>query len=345
MPLINQEVRTPEKTAGARRPSLTDVEGLLVGNFTLTSRPTGCTVITSKTAFTAGVDVRGGAPGTRETDLLRAENLVQQVNAIVLSGGSAFGLDTATGAMKYLEEKGIGFDVQVVKVPIVCAAILFDLRLGDPRIRPDASAGFEAARAAGPEPVPEGNTGAGAGATVGKMLGMEWAMKGGLGSWAVARPDGLIVGALAAVNCVGDVVDPSTGRILAGARTRDGKGFAGISSRLQAGGPPGSLSRQNTVLGVVGTNADLNKAQCSKVAQMAQDALARCIRPAHTPWDGDTVFAVATGRWKPETGSADAGLVGALAADALSSAILRGVREAQSWGPFPAVRDYPAGGK
>ncbi len=334
-------MQTKDQNKSPRRFSITDVDGILVGHFTFHERPTGCTVVTSPEAFSAGVDVRGGAPGTRETDLLRAENTVANINAIVLSGGSAFGLDAATGVVKYLEEQGRGFDVRGLKVPIVCGAILFDLALGNPQIRPNAQAGYAAAKNASHDPVPEGNVGAGAGATVGKMLGIERAMKGGLGSWSLSRPEGLKVGALVAVNCVGDVVNPANGRIIAGARMPKG-GFMGTMEQLRTGSQPDSLTRDNTVLAVVATNAALDKAQCTKVAQMAQDALARCIYPSHTPWDGDTVFAVATGRWTPAKHPADVGLIGALAADVLATAILRAVEKADSWGPYPAARDYPA---
>ncbi len=323
-------------------PSITDVDDILVGHYTMRGRPTGCTVVTSLTQFSAGVDVRGGAPGTRETDLLRAENTVQAINAIVLAGGSAFGLDAATGVVRLLEEQGRGFDVRGMKVPIVCGAILFDLALGDPKIRPDAQAGYAAAKAAAADPVSEGNVGAGAGATVGKMLGMERAMKGGLGSWSLARAEGLKVGALVAVNCAGDVVNPVTGKIVAGAR-KPGGGFLGTMERFRTGGQPGTLSRDNTVLGVVATNAALDKSQCTKVAQMAQDALARCIYPSHTPWDGDTVFAAATGKWAPKKGAVDVGLIGALAADVLATAVQRAIEQAESWGPYPAARDYRKG--
>ena len=337
-PALDNMALTDGETS--RRPSLTDVEDLLVGHYTLKERPTGCTVITSTSAFTAAVDVRGGAPGTRETDLLRAENSVEKVNAVVLSGGSAFGLDAASGVVKHLEEQGRGFDTVVARVPIVCAAILYDLRLGDAKIRPDLRAGYEAARAAAAAPVVEGNTGAGAGATVGKLLGMKRAMKGGLGSWSLRRPDGLTVGALAAVNCVGDVIDPSSGAIIAGARKSEGKEFADAVEQLRKGYDPGSPFHENTVLAVVATNASLSKAQCVKVAQMAQDALARCIRPAHTPWDGDTAFSVATGKWTGGGKRADVGVIGALAADALQTAIVRAVEQAETWGPYPSAKDY-----
>jgi L-aminopeptidase/D-esterase-like protein len=332
--------RSPENTA-TRTPSLTDIEGVLVGHYTYRERPTGCTVITGPAPFTAAVDVRGGAPGTRETDLLKPEYTVEKVDAIFLSGGSAFGLETATGISRFLEEKGRGFDMRVARVPIVCGAILFDLALGDAKIRPNAEAGYEAMRAASSSAVVEGNVGAGAGATVGKLLGGERAMKGGLGSWSLHRPDGLKVGAVAAVNSAGDVVDPATGKLVAGARKSDGSGFVDTMDQLRKGYTPGSPFRENSLIAAVATNAFLTKTQCSKLAQMAQDALARCVYPAHTPWDGDTVFAISTGSWSAGGKPADVGLVGALAADVLAIAILRGVRMAETWGSYPSVRDFP----
>jgi len=332
--------RSPENTA-TRTPSLTDIEGVLVGHYTYRERPTGCTVITGPAPFTAAVDVRGGAPGTRETDLLKPEYTVEKVDAIFLSGGSAFGLETATGISRFLEEKGRGFDMRVARVPIVCGAILFDLSLGDAKIRPNAEAGYEAMRAASSSAVVEGNVGAGAGATVGKLLGGERAMKGGLGSWSLHRPDGLKVGAIAAVNSAGDIVDPATGKLVAGARKSDGSGFVDTMDQLRKGYTPGSPFHENSLIAVVATNAFLTKTQCSKLAQMAQDALARCVYPAHTPWDGDTVFAISTGSWSAGAKPADVGLVGALAADVLAIAILRGVRMAETWGSYPSVRDFP----
>jgi L-aminopeptidase/D-esterase-like protein len=324
----------------SRRPSLTDVEKIMVGHYTLRERPTGCTVITAPKPFVAGLDVRGGAPGTRETELLKPENSLDRIDAIFLSGGSAFGLETGTGISRYLEEQGRGFDTGAARVPIVCGAILFDLGVGGSKIRPDARAGYEAVRTAGVGPVPEGNVGAGAGATVGKILGPGSAMKGGLGSWAVARPDGLKVGALAAVNSIGDVVDPATGKIIAGARKARERGFIEAMELLRKADPPRSPLQGNTVLGVVATNAHLTKAQCAHVARMAQDALARCICPSHMPWDGDIVFAVSTGTWASQK-EADPGVVGALAANALATAIVRGVLKAESWGDYPAANDFP----
>ncbi|MBN1566944.1 MAG: P1 family peptidase [Acidobacteria bacterium] len=324
----------------SRISSITDVEGILVGHYTSGERPTGCTVITSRKPFIAGVDVRGGAPGTREVELLRAENSVDHVDAIFLSGGSAFGLDVGSGISRYLEEQGRGFDTHAARVPIVCGAILYDLTLGDPKIRPGADAGYKAIQAANSGYVSEGNVGAGAGATVGKLFGPELAMKGGLGSWSLSHPNGLRVGALAAVNPVGDIVDPATGRIIAGARRKDGKGFVGSMDQIRKCRPPGSPFHGHTVLAVVATNASLTKVQCTKVAQMAHDALARCIYPAHMPWDGDTIFAISTGTWARKK-APDTGIIGALAADALATAIIRSVRKCKSWGCYPAARDYP----
>jgi L-aminopeptidase/D-esterase-like protein len=340
---LGVSMKAAPEEAPARVASLTDVDGILVGHCTLSERPTGCTVITARAPFTAGVDVRGGAPGTRETDLLRAENLVGSVNAILLSGGSAFGLDAAAGVVRWLEEQGLGFEVGQVRVPIVCGAILFDLFLGDPKIRPDARAGYEAAKAASSAQVKEGNVGAGAGCTVGKVIGAAGAMKAGLGTWSLIRADGLTVGALVAVNCFGDVIDPARGKIIAGARRPDGKGYVDAMEFLRRGREQPVLAHENTVIGVVATNAALNKAQCNKVAQMAQDALARCINPAHTPWDGDTVFAISSGRFPATDKPVDAGLIGALAADVLATAILRAVEKADAWGAYPSSRSLARG--
>ncbi len=317
---------------------LTDVEGLRVGHYTYAERPTGCTVILSEAGATAGVDVRGSAPGTRETDLLDPVNLVQEVHAVVLSGGSAFGLDAATGVVRYLRERGVGFPTRAANVPIVPAAILYDLGLGDASITPDADAGYAAAAAAADGPVPEGNVGAGAGATVGKTVGVGRAMKGGLGTSSFEIEDGIVVGAIVAVNCAGNVVDPSTGRIIAGARNDDGTGFVDTRRmrRLRTAGT--EAPAENTTIGLVATNAGFTKTEMTKVAQMAQDGLARTIYPAHTPGDGDTVFALATGASEAPAG---VGAVGALAAEVLADAILRAVRAAESIPGFPAARDYP----
>jgi len=319
---------------------LTAVAGLKVGHFAMPERPTGCTVVLAEAGAVGGVDVRGSAPGTRETDLLNPINLVDKVNAIVLAGGSAFGLDAASGVMRFLDERGVGFETGFGKVPIVPAAVIFDLNLGDPKIRPTAECGYRAAAAASAGPVAEGNVGAGSGATVGKLAGAGRAMRGGLGTASIATPDGLVVAALVVVNAVGDVVDPSTGRVIAGARTADGKSLADTRALLRSGAltPPGSFGR-NTTIGVVATNAGLTKAQATKMAQMAQDGLARAISPAHTMFDGDTIFALATGS---RAGAPDMITIGALAADAVAEAVLRAVRAAKGIPGYPSAADLAA---
>jgi L-aminopeptidase/D-esterase-like protein len=322
-------------------PGLTAVAGLEVGHHTAPERPTGCTVVLARGGATAGVDVRGGAPGTRETALLEPGNLVDKVHAVVLAGGSAFGLDAASGVMRWLEERGVGFDVGVTRVPIVPAAILFDLAVGDrPQIRPTAESGYAAAQAASDGPVAQGNVGAGAGATVGKLMGRDRAMKGGLGSASITRPDGLVVAALVAVNPVGDVIDPATGGVIAGVRTPDGGALADARALLRSGAARAALRPgENTTIGVVATNAALTGTQARKVAQMAHDGFARAISPAHTQMDGDTIFALATGALP---GVADVGAVGALAADTMAQAIVRAVRAATGLPGLPAARDLAA---
>jgi L-aminopeptidase/D-esterase-like protein len=317
---------------------LTAVPGLKVGHHTLTERPTGCTVVIAEKGATAGVDVRGSAPGTRDTDLLAPTATVEQVHGILLSGGSAFGLEAAGGVMRYLEERGVGFKFGGAVVPIVPAAILFDLGIGDPKIRPTADCGFRAASAATDGPVAEGNVGAGAGATVGKMGGRDRAMKGGIGSAAITLPNGLVVAALVAVNARGDVIDPATGQVVAGMRTEDGRGLADARRRLKSGQLelPLPEALQNTTIGVVATNARLTKTQATKIAQLAHDGLARAIFPAHTTADGDAIFALATG---VRTGPDDLDTIGALAAEAMAEAIVRAVRAATGIPGFPAVRD------
>lgn len=318
--------------------SITDLAGVRVGHHTLSTRLTGCTVVLFEDAAVAGVDVRGSAPGTRETDLLDPINTVQRVNAFVLSGGSAFGLSVADGVIRFLEERGVGFPVGSVRVPIVPQAILFDLFSGgDPTIRPDANCGYQAAVAASAENGggAEGNVGAGAGATVGKLFGRSRAMKGGLGTASVRLPSGLIVAALVAVNAVGDIVEPSTGVVIAGARNDDGE-IIDVRTVLRARGLSLNPEVSNTTIGVVVTNATLTKAQATKVAQMAQDGLARTIYPAHTPYDGDVIFAAATGLFDGET---DLLVIGSLAADAVAEAIVRAVRAAEGTALYPAAGD------
>jgi L-aminopeptidase/D-esterase-like protein len=315
---------------------ITDVAGIKVGHFTDTRRPTGCTVILCEGGAVGGVDVRGSAPGTRETDLLDPMNLVDKAHAVVLSGGSAFGLDTATGVMKYLEEHNIGFDTRVAKVPIVPAAILYDLNIGDARIRPNADAGYKACQAAKSGAIDEGTIGAGAGATIGKAGGGK-PMKGGIGTSSIRLPNGITVGAIVAVNCVGNVFDPKTGRIVAGARSNDGKTFVDIISTYRAGRGVTPNAGQATTIGVVATNASgFTKAHMKKIAEMSHDGMARAINPAHTMGDGDTLFALSTGTSNLH---GDVTAIGALAAEAVSEAILRAVIRATSVPGFPSYND------
>ncbi len=329
--------------------AITDVPGILVGQVQDLDALTGCSVVLCKDGAVGGVDQRGGAPGTRETDLLGPMHLVQKVHAVLLAGGSAFGLDAAAGVMRYLEEQDIGFNTGVAKVPIVPAAILFDLGIGDASVRPDAEMGYQACLAASGEPPQEGNAGAGAGATVGKLLGFGGAMKSGIGSASIDLGGKARVGALVAVNPIGDIVDPGTGEIIAGLRPVGlgpikvgGKGTFADSlevMRSMAGKMAlGVVSRTNTIIGVVATNARLTKEEANKVAQMAHDGLARCVRPAHTMNDGDTIFALSTGK-----ATVDVNIVGAYAAEVVAEAIVRAVKAAKSAGGLPSVNEIELG--
>ena len=316
---------------------ITDVPGIRVGHFTLAERPTGCTVILADSnGAVPGIAQRGGAPGTRETSLLDPANAVQRVHAITLSGGSSFGLDAAQGVVRYLEERGIGVRFGGSIIPIVPAAIIFDLRIGDGRIRPTADCGYRAAGAATTAAVREGNVGAGRGATVGKLGGSGRApMKGGVGSASIRTPDGLIVGALVVVNAVGDVIDPTTGRVVAGTRNADGT-LADARTLLREGATiAGPAPGESTTIGVVATNARLTKQQMQRVAMMADDGLARAINPVHTMSDGDTMFSLATGLWD---GPADVSRIGALAAEVVAEAIVRAVARADSLAGFAAAK-------
>ena len=325
--------------------AITDVLGIEVGHAQDDQALTGCTLILCRKGAVAGVDVRGGAPGTRETDLLNPINLVQKVHAIVLAGGSAFGLDAATGVVHYLEEKKIGFNTGVAKVPIVPSAILYDLNLGRADVRPDSAMGYRAAALASSDAPAEGNAGAGTGASVGKMFGSKLAMKSGLGTASMIIGNGIIVGAIVAVNAFGDVIAPQIGKIIAGLRSgrvgplRVGKKnqFADTLTTMKnpvGRGVLGLAARTNTVIGVVATNAKLTKAQATKVAQMAQDGIARTIRPAHTMLDGDVIFALSTG-----TRKADVSSVGAFAAEVMAEAIIRAVRMAKPAGGLPGLNN------
>ena len=330
--------------------AITDVPGILVGQAQDETALTGCTVVLCPKGAVAGVDQRGGAPGTRETDALRPMHLVQKAHAVMLAGGSAFGLDAACGAMRWLEERKIGFQTGTVKVPIVASAILFDLAVGSSKVRPDAEMGYRACVAASSDPPAEGNAGAGTGCTVGKIFGLSRAMKSGIGTASMDCGGGILVGAIVAVNAFGDVIDPVIGAIAAGARPLGGgplrlggagpfadtlavmrRGVGRMILRLATGG--------NTVIGVVATNARLTKEGAGKVAQMAQDGLARAIRPAHTMLDGDTLFALSTGSVR-----ADVSLVGACAAEVTARAIVKGALAARAAGGLPAAHDVQQAG-
>ena len=317
--------------------AITDVAGLRAGHFTEGRRPTGCSVVLCPQGAVCGVDVRGAAPGTRETDLLRPDNLVEQVHALLLTGGSAFGLDAAGGVMRWLDERGHGLQVGPTRVPIVPAAVLFDLWIGDPRIRPDAAAGYAACEAASQEPPAQGSVGAGAGASVGKLFGIERGMKGGIGT-ASLKVGAVTVGALVAVNPSGDVIDPATGRVIAGTRGADGRPRS--ASRAIAAGelPPRALPGMATTIGIIATDAQLSKSQCQKLATMAHNGLARSIDPVHTMADGDTLFALATGT-SGRTG--DMTVLGVLAATVTAHAVLNAVRAATGLSdpPLPSARD------
>jgi L-aminopeptidase/D-esterase-like protein len=327
--------------SSAKNKGLTAVAGLRVGQHTLTERPTGCTVVlVDGDGAIGGYAQRGGAPGTRDADLLNPLNAVEQINAIFLTGGSAYGISVGDGVSRYLEEKKVGYKIAGTVVPIVPGAVLMDLGFGgSSNIRPNADCGYRAASTASDGPVAEGNIGAGAGSTVGKLVGnRDRAMKAGVGSSAIVLPNGLVVAALVAVNAVGDIVDPATGAVVAGVRTEDGKRLADARLLIRSPQPSANAPAPgaNTTIAVVATNAKLTKVQASRVALMADDGLARAINPAHTPADGDTVFALATGRWD---GQADVLTIGALAAEALSEAIVRAATQATASGGLPSARD------
>lgn len=305
--------------------AITDVAGLRVGHYTDTRRPTGCSVVLCEAGATAGVDVRGAAPGTRETDLLKSDNLVEQVHAIVLTGGSAFGLDAASGVVRWLEERGFGLDVGIARVPIVPAAVLIDLMLGDAAIRPDAAAGYAACEAASRDAPAQGNVGAGAGATVGKLFGFERGMKGGIGTASI-KVGAITVGALVAVNAIGDVFDPEDGQIVAGTRGDDGRPRSATQAIVRGELPQRAQPGMATTIGVIATDAVLTKTQANKLATIAHDGLARCIDPVHTMADGDTLFTLATGAsGRP----GDMTVLGALAGAVTARAVLNAVRHAR----------------
>lgn len=322
---------------------LTAIAGLKVGHHTLTERPTGCTVVLAERGAVGGVDVRGGAPGSVETELLHPFASAERIHAVVLSGGSSFGLQARQGVMEYLEERNVGVRFGGSTIPLVTGAILFDLRIGDGRIRPGRECGYTAAKGATSDAVAEGNVGAGAGATVGKLDGPTHAMKAGIGSAEIRLQDGIIVAALVAVNAVGDVIDPSTGKVIAGRRTDDGKGLLDVRTVLRlrpAIRPPQSNGNDavalNTTLGIVATNARLTKLEVNRVAQIAHNGYARAIVPVHTGSDGDAIFALATGE---VGGAANVDVIAWAASEAVAEAIVRAVRAATSIPGYPAARD------
>ncbi|KAA1190164.1 P1 family peptidase [Photorhabdus heterorhabditis] len=305
--------------------TILDVPGIKVGHAEDELKQTGCSVIIFDDGAVCGVDVRGSAPGTRETELLDPINTVQKTNALVLSGGSAFGLDSASGVMRYLEERKKGFDVGVAVVPIVPAAIIFDLNFGDPAVRPDANMGYIASKNASTNSFPSGNIGAGAGATIGKMAGFDKAMKGGLGTASVKLAGGLTVGAMVVVNAVGEIRDPKNGKTIAGACDENGHLIDLISYVLENYKDHHFTQGKNTTIGIICCNANMNKSQMKKVAQMAHDGLARTIYPVHTMSDGDTIFAATTGGV-----DSSVNIVGMLAAEVMAVAVLDAVKSAKS---------------
>jgi L-aminopeptidase/D-esterase-like protein len=320
--------------------SITDVKGLKVGHASDYKGYTGCTVILCEGGATCGIDIRGSASGTRQVDALSMNHIVEHVHAILLSGGSSFGLDAATGVMRYLEEKGIGFDVGPAKIPIAPTAVIFDIFFGDPKARPTPELGYEACLNAR-DTVEEGSIGVGTGAAVGKIFEISRAMKGGVGTSSIVLPDGLVVASLVVVNAFGDIIDNVTGKIIAGARVApDSLEFANTVESIKKGAVKKQFGLVNTTLGVVATNAKFSKKEVTKVAQMAQGGLIKTISPVHTTFDGDLVFALATGECE-----ADLNLVGVLGEFVIAEAIKRAVKKADGFGILPAFKDSTKGWK
>ncbi len=301
--------------------NILDVKGIKVGQVEDKEGLTGCTVIICEDGGVCGVDVRGSAPGTRETDLLDPINMVQKVHAIVLSGGSAFGLESTCGVSRYLEEKGIGFDVGVAKVPIVTGAVLFDLGVGDPKCRPNIKMGYKACQIANNTELKQGNYGAGCGATVGKIRGSEFCTKGGIGSYSIKLDNGLVVSAIIAVNAFGDVYE--NGQVIAGVLNDDKTDFLNTYDLMKKGVNKGGFNIDNTTIGAVITNAKLSKAECKKISQMAHNGFAKSIFPIHTPHDGDTIFTLATG--EVET---DITLLGSIASEVVEKSVINAIKNA-----------------
>ncbi|MBP1734984.1 MAG: peptidase DmpA [Deltaproteobacteria bacterium] len=320
--------------------SITDIKGLKVGHASNYEGYTGCTVILCEEGATCGIDIRGSASGTRQVDALSINHIVEHVHAILLSGGSSFGLDAATGVMRFLEEKGIGFDVGPTKIPIVPTAVIFDIFFGDPMARPTREMGYEACKNA-KDSVEEGSIGVGVGAAVGKLFEISRAMKGGVGTSSVVMPDGLAVASIVVVNAFGDIIDNVTGKIIAGARIApESMEFANTVESIKKGAVKKQFGLVNTTLGVVATNAKFNKRDITKIAQMAQGGLIKTISPVHTTFDGDLVFALATGKCE-----ADLNLVGVLGEFVIAEAIKRAVKKADGFGILPAFKDITKGWK
>ena len=317
--------------------NILDVKGLKVGQAQNEEALTGCTVVICEEGATCGVDVRGAAPGTRETDLLDPVNTVQKVNAVVLSGGSAFGLESTCGVSQYLEEQNIGFDSGVCNVPIVVGAVLFDLGVGDYKIRPDKKMGYEACLNASETTLKQGNYGAGCGATVGKIRGPEFVTKSGIGSYSIKLDNGIVVSALVAVNALGDVYE--NGNVIAGALNDNKTEFLNSYNLMKQGVTKGGFSIDNTTIGIIATNAKLDKAQCKKISQMAHDGYARAIFPIHTPHDGDTIFTMTTG--EIETG-ADLTLIGSIAVEVMEKSIINAVKNAKEINGIPSYNELHA---
>jgi L-aminopeptidase/D-esterase-like protein len=319
--------------------NLCDVPGVLVGHATDPDGQTGCTAVLfdASAGAVVGVDVRGSSPGTRETDLLNPVGRHEETHALLLTGGSAFGLGAANGVVSFLEEKGIGYDVRVARVPIVPTAVIFDLATGDPTARPGPAMGYEAAADARSGDFKQGSVGVGTGATVGKVLGREWAMRGGVGSASITLPDGVVVGALAAVNAFGDVRDPSTGAIVAGPRLENGTLGDSVEYLMEA--EPFMQWGENTTLAIVATNARLTKPAVTKVAQMAHDGLARAVYPVHTSIDGDVVFAASIDGLPGQSIASSPDIVGAWGAHVVAEAIVRAILSAKGTPDLPAISD------
>lgn len=312
--------------------NILDVKGIKVGQVENKEGLTGCTVVICEDGAVCGVDVRGSAPGTRETDLLDPINMVQKVHAVVLSGGSAFGLEATCGVSRYLEENNIGFDVGVAKVPIVAGAVLFDLGVGDSKCRPDIDMGYKACTLANDIELKQGNFGAGCGATVGKIKGSEYCTKGGIGSYSIKLDNGLVVSALVAVNAFGDIYED--GKVIAGVLNDDKDDFSNTYELMKQGVNKGGFNIDNTTIGIVATNAKLTKAQCKKISQMSHNGYAKAIFPIHTPHDGDTIFTISTGEIE-----ADITLLGSLATEVVEKSIINGVKNAKSINNIPSCNE------